>query len=121
MTPCAGQEFHPYVFQIFAQLLELRQPPLPPMYVQMFPPLLSPTFWERPGNIPALVRLLQAYLAKGGEAIVQNGRLVVRCPAGIAVSVVFRSVQPVIAAVKIEDAQTLPAGFASHLDEAECA
>ena len=72
------QEFHPYVFQIFAQLLELRSAPLPSTYLQMFPLLLSPTFWERPGNIPALVRLLQAYLAKGGEAVVQNGRLVVR-------------------------------------------
>ncbi len=29
------QEFHPYVFQIFAQLIELRQPPLPPVYMQV--------------------------------------------------------------------------------------
>lgn len=72
------------MFQIFAQLIELRPAPLPDMYLQMFPGLLSPTFWERPGNIPALVRLLQAYLAKGGEAVVQNGRLVVRpAPAGL--------------------------------------
>lgn len=53
------QEFHPYVFQIFAQLIEARTPPLPAIYSQLFPPLLSPTFWERSGNIPALVRLLQ--------------------------------------------------------------
>jgi len=54
------QEFHPYVFQIFAQLIETRPAPLPPAYMAIFPPLLSPLFWERPGNVPALVRLLQA-------------------------------------------------------------
>lgn len=53
------QEFHPYVFQIFAQLIELRSPPLPAVYMQIFPPLLLPQFWERSGNVPALVRLLQ--------------------------------------------------------------
>ena len=53
------QEFHPYVFQIFAQLIETRPAPLPPAYMAVFPPLLSPLFWERPGNVPALVRLLQ--------------------------------------------------------------
>ena len=54
------QEFHPYVFQIFAQLIETRPAPLPAAYMAIFPPLLSPLFWERPGNVPALVRLLQA-------------------------------------------------------------
>ncbi len=53
------QEFHPYVFQIFAQLIELRTGELPGVYLQIFPPLLSPQFWERPGNVPPLVRLLQ--------------------------------------------------------------
>ncbi len=56
------QEFHPYVFQIFAQLIELRSGALPPVYMQIFPPLLSPQFWERPGNVTPLVRLLQARL-----------------------------------------------------------
>ena len=58
------QEFHPYVFQIFAQLIELRSGPLPGIYMQIFPPLLSPHFWERPGNVPPLVRLLQVCLPK---------------------------------------------------------
>lgn len=53
------QEFHPYVFQIFAQLVELSRPPLPPAYMTIFPPLLLPLFWERPANIPALTRLVQ--------------------------------------------------------------
>lgn len=56
------QEFHPYVFQIFAQLIELRSGALPGVYMQIFPPLLSPQFWERPGNVTPLVRLLQVSL-----------------------------------------------------------
>ena len=47
--------------QIFAQLIELRAKPLPAVYMQIFPPLLSPVFWERSGNIPALVRLIQVH------------------------------------------------------------
>mmetsp|Transcript_33790 Transcript_33790/g.100617 ORF Transcript_33790/g.100617 Transcript_33790/m.100617 type:complete len:935 (-) Transcript_33790:308-3112(-) len=69
------QEFHPYVFQVFAQLIELHSKPLPAVYMQIFPPLLSPVFWERSGNIPALVRLIQAYLCKAGDEIVMGGHL----------------------------------------------
>lgn len=72
------QEFHPYVFQIFAQLIELRPAPLPATYMAIFPPLLTPVFWERHGNVPALVRLLRAYMAKAGAEIVQQGHLQVR-------------------------------------------
>ncbi|KAL6747498.1 Cse1-domain-containing protein [Haematococcus lacustris] len=70
------QEFHPYVFQVFAQLIETRQAPLPAVYLQIFPPLLHPQFWERSGNVPALVRLMQAYLSKAGEEVVAGGHLV---------------------------------------------
>lgn len=35
----------------------------------LFPHLLQPVLWERTGNIPPLVRLLQAYLEKGAAAI----------------------------------------------------
>jgi hypothetical protein len=69
------QEFHPYVFQIFAQLIELRTAPLPELYMTIFKPLLAPLFWERPGNVPALTRLLQAYLIKAGPQIAQQGLL----------------------------------------------
>ena len=42
---------------------------LPGAYLVLFPPLLSPVLWERPANVPALVRLLQAYLQRApGEA-----------------------------------------------------
>ncbi|KAG2501736.1 hypothetical protein HYH03_000236 [Edaphochlamys debaryana] len=70
------QEFHPYVFQIFSQLIELRAAPLPATYLAIFPPLLAPVFWERSGNVPALVRLLQAYLTKAGGEVVAGGHLV---------------------------------------------
>jgi hypothetical protein len=36
--PCSSQdvqEFHPYVFQVFAQLIELRPAPLPAVYMQV--------------------------------------------------------------------------------------
>ncbi|GAX80072.1 hypothetical protein CEUSTIGMA_g7510.t1 [Chlamydomonas eustigma] len=69
------QEFHPYVFQIFAQLIELRGKPLPGVYLQIFPPLLNAMFWERPGNVPALVRLIQAYLLKAGDEVMAGGHL----------------------------------------------
>lgn len=72
------QEFHPYVFQIFSQLIELRPSPLPGMYMALFQPLLTPVLWERPGNIPALVRLVRAYLAKAVQQIIQQSLLVVR-------------------------------------------
>ena len=56
VTPCA--------LQVLAQLLECRSS-LSAAYVSLFPPLLVPTMWERPGNIPALVRLICAYITKG--------------------------------------------------------
>lgn len=71
-------ELTPYVFQVLAQLLEYRpgDAGLGDSYSMLFPPLLTPTLWERKGNIPALTRLLQAYLEKGGSEIVAQNRLV---------------------------------------------
>ena len=57
--------------QVFAQLIELRSRPLPSIYLAIFPPLLNPMFWERSGNIPALVALVQAYLSKAGDEVVK--------------------------------------------------
>ncbi|PSC72253.1 Exportin-2 [Micractinium conductrix] len=71
------QEFHPYVFQIFAQLLESRPAgaPVPDAYHAIFPPLLTPAFWERSGNVPALVRLLQAYISRAAPEVATRGYL----------------------------------------------
>ncbi|XP_052777226.1 exportin-2-like [Mya arenaria] len=63
------QEFIPYVFQILSLLIELHTDAIPDTYMQLFPHLLVPLLWERPGNIPPLVRLLQAYIEKGGQQI----------------------------------------------------
>ena len=55
-------EFVPYVFQVMALLLELNpSSTLPVVYQHNLQPLLSPAFWERTGNVPALVRLLQVH------------------------------------------------------------
>ena len=68
-------DFAPYVFQLLALLVELRPPPLPAQYLALFPPLLSPLLWERSGNVPALVRLLQAYLARAPQQVAAAGHL----------------------------------------------
>jgi hypothetical protein len=66
------------VFQIFAQLIELRAAPLPAVYMSIFRPLLTPVFWERSGNVPALTRLVCAYLNKAGPDVIAVGHLQVR-------------------------------------------
>ena len=48
---------------------------MPEAYHAIFPPLLTPTFWERSGNVPALVRLLAAYLARAGGDVATRGYL----------------------------------------------
>lgn len=70
-------EFIPFVFQILAQLLEAQtdatpQRTLPDAYASLLPPLLMPALWEQRGNVPALVRLLRAYLAYAPEAMVPH-------------------------------------------------
>jgi exportin-2 (importin alpha re-exporter) len=68
-------EFTPYVFQIFAQLLEysVQGAPLSDSYKGMLQGCLSPVAWERKGNIPALTRLLRAYVQKSAVEIVSMG------------------------------------------------
>lgn len=73
-------EFIPYVFQIMAQLLEAHAQHtqghvLPTAYANLLPPLLMPALWEQKGNVPALVRLLKAYLIQAPEYIVENGHV----------------------------------------------
>uniref|UniRef100_A0A0C9S7F6 TSA: Wollemia nobilis Ref_Wollemi_Transcript_13726_3457 transcribed RNA sequence n=1 Tax=Wollemia nobilis TaxID=56998 RepID=A0A0C9S7F6_9CONI len=68
-------EFLPYALQLLAQLIEINRPPLPPTYMQIFQLLLSPETWQKKANVPALVRLLQAYLQKSPQELSQEGRL----------------------------------------------
>jgi exportin-2 (importin alpha re-exporter) len=67
-------EFTPYVFQVLAQLLEYRPPGtgLSPAYQSLFPPLLTPALWEKRGNVPALARLIQAYICKAAPELVPH-------------------------------------------------
>lgn len=64
------QEFVPYIFQIFAYLLEISpaSQSLPDSYKQLVVPLLSPSVWEFKGNIPAVARLLKSIVAKDFNA-----------------------------------------------------
>ena len=67
-------EFIPYVFQILAQLLEFRPQAagLGESFTALFTPLLSPSIWDSKGNIPAITRLLQAYLKKAARELVPH-------------------------------------------------
>lgn len=63
-------EFLPYVFQILSLLIDHHPGgQVADTYMALFPHLMAPALWERPGNIPPLVRLLQAYIEKGGKQI----------------------------------------------------
>jgi exportin-2 (importin alpha re-exporter) len=64
-------EFTPYVFQVLAQLLEFRPDGagLGDAYKQLFQPLLHVSLWERKGNVPALARLLQAYIKQAPHEV----------------------------------------------------
>ncbi len=62
-------EFLPYIFQLLSLLLEIRPLPIPPAYMTIYPLLLMPLLWERSGNIPALVRLLQAFIERAPNEI----------------------------------------------------
>ncbi|KAF9582671.1 importin-alpha export receptor, partial [Lunasporangiospora selenospora] len=69
-------EFTPYVFQLLSQLLSFHTTAeLSAAYQSMLPPLVQPTLWQQQGNIPALVKLLQAYFQKGASWIVTNNYL----------------------------------------------
>ena len=66
----------PYVFQLFAALLEPEpSTPLPTHIQQLIGPILAPPVWEQRGNVPALVRLLSAILPRGAQDMVKNSQL----------------------------------------------
>ena len=71
------QEFVPYVFQILSLLLEINTNPrgVPDAYMKLFPFLLMPVLWERPGNITPLVRLIQAFISKGPNQIIAENKV----------------------------------------------
>ncbi|KAF3173792.1 importin-alpha export receptor [Orbilia oligospora] len=70
-------EFLPYVFQLLGLLLECNPgTPLPELYQRLIYPILAVTLWETRGNIPALVRLLNAICARESKHILENEKIV---------------------------------------------
>ncbi|KAF3021517.1 importin-alpha export receptor [Neopestalotiopsis sp. 37M] len=69
-------EFIPYVFQLFAALLEPNPSgALPDHYKALIGPLILPTIWETRGNVPGAARLLAAIIPRAAEAIVAENQL----------------------------------------------
>lgn len=70
-------EFLPYVFQLLSLLMEIRQTigSVPDPYLALFPCLLSPVLWERPGNITPLMRLLCTFVKQASRQIQAQGKL----------------------------------------------
>ena len=69
-------EFIPYIFQLFAVLLEANpSSTLPDYYQNLIAPILIPIMWESKGNVPALVRLLSAIIPRGLDFISQNNKI----------------------------------------------
>lgn len=70
-------EFLPYVFQMLSLLMEIRQSigSVPDPYLALFPCLLTPVLWERPGNITPLMRLMCTFVKQASPQIQAQGKL----------------------------------------------
>ena len=64
----------PFVFQVLSQMLELHRDSVPTEYRSILPLLLQPASWAQKGSIPALVRLLSAFLARDGATLSSTGQ-----------------------------------------------
>lgn len=66
----------PYVFQLFAALLEANQAAtLPTYYQELIGPVLMPVMWDSKGNTPALVRLLSSIIPRGSQYIIEHNQI----------------------------------------------
>jgi exportin-2 (importin alpha re-exporter) len=68
----------PYVFQMLSLLMEIRESansPIPEPYLALFPCLLAPPLWDRPGNVTPLIRLLCAFIRQASPQISAEGKL----------------------------------------------
>lgn len=69
-------EFKPYVFQLFAALLESRpSEALSEYYKSLIGPILMPDLWLSRGNVPALSRLLCSIIPRGAQDIVAGNQI----------------------------------------------
>ncbi|KEP50401.1 putative importin-alpha export receptor [Rhizoctonia solani 123E] len=62
-------QFIPYVFQILAQMLEIHTNTVPPAYSSLVGILFTPAVWQQRGNVPALVRLIKAFITKDPNSV----------------------------------------------------
>lgn len=70
------EEFMPYIFQLFAALLEFNPSnTLPDKYAALVTPIIQPPLYESKGNVPALIRLLSAIIPRGAATIVEHKQL----------------------------------------------
>lgn len=66
----------PYVFQLFAALLEARpEGPLSDYYKALIGPILTPSLWESRGNVPALSRLVASIIPRAAAEILAQDQL----------------------------------------------
>ncbi|KAF2716812.1 Cse1-domain-containing protein [Polychaeton citri CBS 116435] len=63
------EDFTPYVFQLFAQIVATGSGPLSNNMQQLVQPVLSLALWDSKGNVPALSRLLCNILPRGAEQV----------------------------------------------------
>lgn len=70
-------EFSPYVFQMLSLLLDVRDlsAAVPEPYWALFPCLLSPTLWDRSGNVTPLIKLISAFIRRGSSQIASMNKL----------------------------------------------
>ncbi|KAK4189087.1 CAS/CSE protein [Podospora australis] len=69
-------EFIPFVFQIFALLLEINPTAqVPGDFKDLVELVLTPVFWETRGNVPPLSRFLAAIIPRAANEIVNENKL----------------------------------------------
>eukprot|EP01105_Mastigella_eilhardi_P025762 TRINITY_DN7113_c0_g1_i1.p1 TRINITY_DN7113_c0_g1~~TRINITY_DN7113_c0_g1_i1.p1 ORF type:complete len:965 (-),score=341.08 TRINITY_DN7113_c0_g1_i1:103-2997(-) len=68
-------EFSPYAFQLLALLIDASTQ-INASYLAILPSLLVPALWDRSANVPALVRLLQAYIRRATAQVADEKILV---------------------------------------------
>ena len=69
-------DFMPYIFQLFAGLLEANPTRnLPDSYTSLIAPILKVDYWLIKGNVPALVRLLTSLIKRGSAEFVRGNHI----------------------------------------------
>lgn len=72
----SSTEFVPYVFQIFAMLLELNTTgEVPGSFKALLDNILAPGPWETRGNVPPLSRFIAAILPRAFQVVLDENKL----------------------------------------------